>query len=74
MPAGDRKIARYLRDLTLARTYKRLLVQAEYAVQSTQRGLTGGEIARATKLIEQGQLPELVVKVRWVKLNAGKAQ
>jgi len=74
MPAGDRKIARYLRELTLARTYKSLQIKSEYAAQGAMRGLTGGEIARATKLIEDGQLPELVVKVRWVKLNAGKAQ
>ena len=73
MPAGDRKIAAYLRELALQRALKRALILAEQNVQSRMRALNGGEIARATRLIEQGLAPEVTIKARWVKLGAGRA-
>lgn len=74
MPAGDRKIAAYLRELAMARALKRALLVAEAGCQSKMRGLTGGELARATKLIEDGQTPDVTVRVKFNKLRAGQIQ
>ena len=74
MPAGDRKIARYLRELALNAELHRLTIASDVAVRSAMRGLTGGEMGRAARLVREGNTPQVSIRVRWIRLKAGAAQ